>query len=541
MKNKTKKNTLIILSIILLSLVVLISIFKEDLINKKLESVLSKEFKGYYQLKYKTLKTSFSFIHFSLIIEKPNFKTDTTQNLKRKLPIIFFEGEKLEVIDLNIISLLRGKKLKLSKILLENPNLKMFIRSKAEKKQTNKKQVDKNGKKGLDGFQIGEIIINEAVIKQINIKDRKEIYSSTKLYLNIKDAKVDVNMLNTPIKAMTFENLIVNSGHNSFEPIGGNFKYGIDSLYINYDTEEFLAENIAFKAKKNIETISKEKDDQKIVPVFNIGKIYSNTMNYKNYFYNDTIKIDSLNISKAKVLLYQNKTTNKDFSVKKSALSKTINNIKLPISINKLTIDDTDLKFDLKTTEEQKVTSINFSNLKIIISKFSTFVKDTLKVEAFTKFQNEGNLHLKLKIPFQDTINFKQYFEGSLTNIKMQSLSNIVEGFAPIKIIDGKIHQLYFKGIANENNSNGIAILKYNDLKVEVLNNHHKKSNFLSVVGNTVVHSNNPNMKGELHTADFYFEKKQWQDQTALIINGILDGVIKSILITPLQPKKNKK
>ena len=86
-----------------------------------------------------------------------------------------------------------------------------------------------------------------------------------------------------------------------------------------------------------------------------------------------------------------------------------------------------------------------------------------------------------------------------------------------------------------------IAILKYNDLKVEVLNNHQKKSKFLSVIGNTVVHSNNPNMTGELHTADFYFEKKQWQDQTALIINGILDGIIKSILITPLQPKKNKK
>lgn len=528
-------------SLFILGVITLV-IFRENIIRYKLETVLNNEFKGYYKLTFEKFESEISPLNFSFTIKKPIFITDTSSNYKKKLPVLFFRGEKLEVKNLNIISLIKGKNLKLESILLESPELKIFIKDKNNNNNANENTPEKKSKKNqLTSFNIGELNILSAKVEQINISNKKEIYSSTKLYLNINKINVDLKKLRTPLKATSFNNLILKSGQNKFEPTGGNFKYGIDSLYINYDTEEFLAENIAFKAKKNIETISKEKDDQKIVPVFTIGEIYSSTMNYKNYFYNDTIKIDSLNISKAKVLLYQNKTTNKDFSVKKSALSKTINNIKLPISVNKLTINDTDLNFDLKTNEEQTTTSINFAKLKIIISNFSTFVKDTLRVEAFTKFQNEGNLHLKLKILFQDTINFKQYFEGSLTNIKMESLSNIVEGFAPIKIIDGKIHQLYFKGIANENNSNGIAVFKYSDLKVEVLNNHHKKSRFLSVLGNSVVHSNNPNMKGELHTADFYFEKKEWQDQTALIINGVLDGVIKSILITPLQQKHNKK
>lgn len=526
------KKYIIIFSSILFSLVIIGFISRENIIEHQLKKILSEKFKGFYQIKYSNIETEISLFNFSLQISNPVFTSDTTSSNPENFPILFFKGQKLSFTDFNIWSILIGKDIKMKSLNIDNPVLNLYIKNQQKSEKENK--IKNIKQKGLEFISIDNININDAYVKQINIIDKKEIYSSTKLYLNIDDVTVNVNQINKPLKALNFNNFIISSELNDFKPEGGNYSYGIDSLYLNFKTKEFSAKNVSLMLNQNAETVSLKNNDQKIVPDLMIKKIYSNHINYSKFFFNDTLYVDTLMIQNTTVNLYQNKTTHKNYNIIKKELLKSLKEINYPITINDIIIDDSKLNFKLKVSDNKPLMNLDFDDLKVNIKDFSTYSFDTLKVNINSKFK-EGDFNLKLKIPYQDTINYKQYFEGKLTNISFKSLSNIVESFAPVKLIDGKISLLYFNGVAKKNTSNGSVGMDYKDLKLEIINKKNHKAGVLSFIGNSTAIKHHSDKHEELKMKPFHVEKELWQDQTALIINGIVHGILNNVLTEPVK------
>ncbi|MEL6253742.1 MAG: hypothetical protein AAFR87_17165 [Bacteroidota bacterium] len=169
----------------------------------------------------------------------------------------------------------------------------------------------------------------------------------------------------------------------------------------------------------------------------------------------------------------------------------------------------------------------------------------TSTLTARATLMKTGQLQAKFLFPLQDTLNTYS-FTGNVGPWDMQELNSIMIPAGRIRIKQGKIKSTKFEVFADKYESRGNMVMRYNDLKVSVLDEKGgetdaiKRKPLLSAIANTlVVKQDNPNRRF-LRYGKIRYEVNPEKGFVNHWVQAVLSGVKSSVGMEEVGEKDKK-
>lgn len=290
----------------------------------------------------------------------------------------------------------------------------------------------------------------------------------------------------------------------------------VDSLAFSTEDNTMGIGNLSLMHKLDRYTYTGLQD--KRVSWIEIGdsKIQVKGMDFNSYFKNGTIEIDSLIASNLQLSVFTDKRKAEDLTRRPPMFHERLNNLEQVLHIRNTHLRDAYLKIEERADNKASESgALFFTHLDAHISNISNH-----------KEEMAGNSQLEMKIkatlmdigPVDISMSYDLTSEngtftlrGSLGKMPLRPLNNMIEPEAKISLKSGVINRLDFNIVANDYEGSGEAIVRYEDLELELLNNEFAKDqNIFRKIGSflankVVIKSNNPNKRGELKKGTVYY------------------------------------
>ena len=211
------------------------------------------------------------------------------------------------------------------------------------------------------------------------------------------------------------------------------------------------------------------------------------------------------------------------------------------ITVSNASIFYEERNIETDTTAWFKLNELDASLSPVSNDSFLLMQNPEMYLHATAMIMDTALLDFRAFIPYTDTSNYHT-IEADVFDLPAVSLNPIIERTAAIRAMDGNIHKVYFRFRADNQVSRGKMKMRYNDLKVNLLNPKPQKKRgigrlFGSVFANTfVVHSDNP--RRFLRVGRIEFEREKNKGFLVYWIKSIVDGVKSSIGIGKKEEKE---
>jgi len=191
------------------------------------------------------------------------------------------------------------------------------------------------------------------------------------------------------------------------------------------------------------------------------------------------------------------------------------------------------LASEVKKLDGNKNYKLELTNLNGEISNINTKGKsDNLKIELQSNVFKTGKLNMTVTFPYEDPL--VSNFEGTISNIDLKSFNELIVKMFSLKIEEGKLSTLSFKGKSYDNVSKGKLTFQYKDLKgsfIKERNGERKQALLISKLMNLVIHSSNPRSgESQPEEVEFAFTKEKHHGQVMLWLGGVIDGTVLTII-----------
>jgi hypothetical protein len=519
--NNTKK--IFFFTIGIITLLGLLHIGINSLIESKLSKLINNENNSIYKIDYQDIDLSlWNFnitIHQLIIAPKINIeKFDKTVSLHGTVA-------KLEVNEFDLWSILFGKKIKASSLVLSKPTIILH-----KNKENTKNEYTNINSKVAESFEktivVSELIIKEGNLLILDIENEEIILNATNINFNVEGIVLNENTINKKLPV----------AYKKYTLVCDSIQYRANEFY-TIKSNKIIATQISlqvknlqlipkFSRKEFIKKITKEKDLYTILA----EDISLNKMIWgfegETFFF----KTNSIVVNKMAMNIYRSKIPADDLS-KKELYTYLLRNLKADIKIDTLQIKNSFLTYEEEKTVGKEPGKLIFSNFNMLAQAIESGKNKTnlpdVKINVDCNFMKKSPLKVDWSFNVLDkTEGFK--IRGSIFNFDAKELVVFTKAYINIKV-NGKLEEVYFNFAGNDLVNKGQFSLKYKNLKVIVYRDdkQNKKNKFLSVVGNLVV-SNDSNE--ELKTAEIKVERDQEKSFYNFLWISISDG-LKQILI----------
>lgn len=220
--------------------------------------------------------------------------------------------------------------------------------------------------------------------------------------------------------------------------------------------------------------------------------------------------------------------------------SQMLQKLEIPVNIQKVTLENAFIQYKEMEVASDSAGVVNFNNAKLVITNVTNMPELIKKDPALNIAFNAKALSV---IPLKGNFKFFMHnnegnFEvnGSTTSFNALSLNKVSIPMALIRINSGNISSLEFHLTGNNTSAKGSFVMKYQDLKVDVLKINKetgdlKKKGLVTFAANTLVKNNNP-QNGKLREANPEFQRDIYKSFFNLIWKTIFTGM-KSTLGIP--------
>jgi len=317
-----------------------------------------------------------------------------------------------------------------------------------------------------------------------------------------------------------------------------------DSIFVNLNEYENLTIRSMTLQKEDIElkdtqiktTYSKAELSRRIeierdyidlqIPKLNIEQIIWG-------FAQDTLftKAGKMSINQPKLEIYRDKLVADDVSIK-PLYSKSIRAIPFDLMLDSLSIQNASIVYSEKVKADRPAGEINFSKLNVKAANLGNTYKkgsDTTKLAINGLFLDTAPLSLDWSFDVQDTKD-KFNLKGFMGQMPAANINSFTESNLRAKMV-GQVDRVYFNINGNNDRSTIDMRMKYDDFKVEILNNESKKNKFFTTIANWFVPSDS---KGK-NEGDFRAGRGSAErDKTKSFFNylwlNLKDGLIEILL-----------
>jgi hypothetical protein len=579
------------------SIFILISIgalFLYNNFNRLLSDALMKSFNSsqisdVYELKFNKLQVNF--LLGNIVVKDVEMKPREVSLNDYSYINSSFEliTRKIELKNVEILTLLKENKLKLERIRIADPALQFLITDgipifipfeQATNDTVSNEQKIKNTIKGfsLKEFQLENAslhVINSAKQRDLSVKNLnisviemfldqnpgKDIFSYNQInlsveeisgslqkealkYISLKDYSLSIDQLKIQKSIDTmiyhFDDLRLELGALDLQTSDSIFHITMQSFNLSYKDKSLILNNIAFKPNISDAELQKRYKYQNTQFSGSIGTLKVTGINYDSFIYNKKLIIDNIALDSVKAFVYKDKTKPIDSTKFPKYLGQLISAIKLPLLIKEINATNV----TLLNTEIKPDGTIAKANL----TRAAMFAGNITNLSNNQPFIMKADAYLEDKAHFNVTLGFdyqKPQFsiDARFDKFNLPDISSLITAYTPASILTGIADDLTFSGTAYETKASGTMSFLYHDLKVDLkLKEQAKwKSSVLAFAANEVVNSANPSSQTfPPRIVQFQVDRDMNKGFINIVIKSALNGLKETIIMSKENRKTHK-
>jgi hypothetical protein len=493
---------------------------------------------------------------------------------------------KIELIHVEIMTLLKENKLKLERIRIADPALKFLISDAIPTfipfNQTKKDSIadPQKNKNNISGFFLKEFNLENASFHVLNTAKQRDIsvsrlnislndllmdqtpgkdiisYSHIKLsigevsgslknealkYLNLKNYRLSVDSLKIQKSMDTliyhFYDFNLGMGDLDIQTADSIFHLTMQAFNLNYRDSVLNIKNLSFKPNISDSELQKRFKFQNTQFSGSIAAVSVTGINYDTLIYKKKLFIDRISLDSIKAAIFKDKTKPFDSTRFPEYLGQSIKSIALPLLIKEVKATN----IDLVNTERKPDGSFAKANINrgtASVSNITNFeTKKVLLLKADAWLENKA--HFKLNLGF-DYLKPQFSIDAKFEKFNLPDLNDLIKSYTPANILNGTADEISFSGNAFETNANGTMKFLYHDLKIDLeLKEQAKwKSSVLAFAANTVVASDNPGSESMVpKIVKYHVERDMHKSFVNITIKSALAGLKETIIMS----KENRK
>lgn len=565
-KSRKRKKILVWTGGIILILVLGISLTSRYFANKfkplikaQIKELVLRSTDSLYHIEFSSIRINLLTANASLTEVKVIPDTQVFKKLiaLKKAPnnIYYVELEKLGIRNFHLFRFLRHRKLNISQLRLDNPNVvminKQFDFNEDKPPRPNQSPYDYISGY-LKEFRIHAIDFNNIRFKYINNnKAKPEMDSVKNLNITLKDYLIDPHSATDKSRLYLLKEVKINLNNYTFATP--------DSLYhLNLNQLDFSAAS----GKLNIKSFSliPRYDEMKFGQVLGYAKdryeiqmsdISLDGINLPLYILKQELSAKEMNIANGSVAVFNNNSLAKKNTEKIGRYPhQLLQKIEAKLNISKLNLSNVNISYSEFDRDSRQKGTISFENTS---GSFSN-VTNTPKYKSINPFMTAGLTSYlmgkgKLDVNFKFDLNAKDgafSYSGVLGAMEGRSLNRITKPLGMIEVKSGTVKKLEFLIDANDQKASGMMKFQYNDLSVNLLKreegeNRLVRQGWMSFLANAIIlNPNNPDSSGILITAPIHEVRKTNGSFFQFIWRSLLQGIKHSVGVTEAKQQKIK-
>ncbi|MCD4723787.1 MAG: hypothetical protein K8R63_03020 [Bacteroidales bacterium] len=511
--SKARKKWLIISGSVLLILIILLIILNSILSNKAdhlLREKLSSIDTTSYHVDFRKVRVNVftrSVNVYDITVKPADSALQVLRNNRLAPPLFQISVPKLKVGGVSIMKAIKGKDIKVGKIILTEPDIKVYstqgLFSKKKSSSGNKSifSSDTIVESPVKEASLGTFEIRNAHIQAINLSKDKTVLETSELNILVDDLWLHQAEGDTLSHVLDISDCRISFASHQMDLPGNFYSVQTGPLEISYKDKEIRLDSIqlipAYSQKQFGRMVGKQTDrfDLKIAQILVSGLEFDSLVNKK-------LIIDNIDITGPHADIYRDKGIPRDMKHFPKLYQTAVADIPIYVKIGKINIIAGYVKYQEMKKGGSVPGRVMFDQLEVTVEGVSNdaeMIREGLaiKVDGRGLLMGKTKAFLHLDFPVGDPLE-RFTFYGSTEAFAVNDINPMVEPLANFRAIGGTVNSVSYYAMAYNDTAFGRIEFLYNDLEISILKKQKEskgqidQNRFLSFLAGSVIHKANP-------------------------------------------------
>jgi len=324
------------------------------------------------------------------------------------------------------------------------------------------------------------------------------------------------------------------------------YQIGYRKLSFNSSEKTLILDSLQLQPLYDRETFSEIIEFQKDRIELLIPQIKIDEIDFRDIVFKKKYQAQKITLVDPDIAFFKDKTIEADSSINKPMPAELLSGLPFYLNIDTIEVLNGKVKYEELASYISQPGMIHFDQLN---AKLLNVSNDASIREAGTSLLLAANAKVMSKTIVTLNANFPLNSENqeftvisSMGPIQVSEFNPIIKPLALLYAVDGEIAQMQMNVHGNNVYGSGKMILKYSDLKVEMLKKKNlKESQLVSFLANAILIKKNNNSIFRLRRGPIYFERVKFRGLFNYITHFAIIGAKTSIGIDALKTKRKIK
>jgi len=350
----------------------------------------------------------------------------------------------------------------------------------------------------------------------LNYKSTQENYDLTGITMDLNKIRIDsLNQSFTDKKFLYADHFYLSIPQFSWVSKNHLYRYGFDKLSFNSTGEVIELDSLYIKSRYDRKTFSANLKFQKdqIDAVF--PKVQLSGIDFRDAVFRQRFKARRLDIFNPDLHIYKNKTIAPDISAYKMMPAEQLQNLSFYVDIDTARVYNGFVEYEEQAHFMDKPGKVFFSNMDIRFTgisndkDFSDF-GGALRIVGNAKMMGKSDVNVTAVFSLKsEQQNFMAL--ASMNQLDAIELNPLIQPLTLLSAKKGDLRHMQMNVQGNNEYAYGEMLLKYEDLKVEVLNRKLKESGLATFLANSFLIRKNNNNYFFPRKGPIYFERVKYR------------------------------
>lgn len=386
----------------------------------------------------------------------------------------------------------------------------------------------------LSSIKIDQIELNECnILSAVKTKGFQQDIDLQNINFKIEGVLIDSNnMAFTENKFLYSDDVRLRIPHFSIMTPNRFYNLSFQELNLSSRNKIIRFDSLALTSRYDRKTFAAQLKYQKDQVDLMIPSLLIENIDYRDAIFRERYKAGAITINNAQLNIYKDKTIPPDTSLYKTMPAQMLSDLGFYLNVDTLLVNDGYVKYEEFNQLMNQNGLVFFDHIKGKVTGISNDVDfrsfgGALKMDVSGRLMAEANFSLHALFPL-NTPRQEFLMIASMESLKASTLNPLIQPLTLLSAKDGYLEQMQMSVSGNDDFAYGDMLLKYEDLKVEVLNKNLKESQLASFLANSILIKKN-NISLFPRRGAIYFERVKYRSPFHYLSHFVITGAKTSI------------
>lgn len=394
---------------------------------------------------------------------------------------------------------------------------------------------------------LDEFIIKDASITVHNVESNKDLILFKGFKFNLTNAFMDSETIKR-FSPFNYDNIEF-SAKTLYLDLSEDFTVSTQNLYFNAERNTTTLSELKVSPKYSQKAFSKKYTIQKEWVALTLNELQITNIDFEKLIEEGNVQVGRLNLEKANLGLYKDKTKPEPPFKKKLLPVSVIKQVPFSFSIDTVVVNNSIITINEKSALSEKVgeLSINALNVSLLnLTNDSTRITNgqgTMFVNAQAMIMNSAPTTFQATFDLNSSVD-QHFVKASVGKTDATVFNKVLEPMMLIKVKSGEIEHIDLSYSGDDSACQGTIDFEYKDFKIDIYNSedHSKKQGLLSLAANTVIKSTNLKENDNSYTQGVIkAERLQNKSIYPYIWHAVQSGIVYTMVPALSKIKKDEK